>query len=271
MLRTAYYRLMQNYFMRPRLDQLSQALHDISARGYKFLNMAEFVEHVRHSASSDEKICILRCDVDSDAATARAMWERVQAASAKMTFYFRLCTLDAQLMRDIAASGNEVGYHFEEIATVAKRIGLRDEAAVEANMTLIRQEFARNLEQLYAPAAGAPPVTIASHGDFANRALGVPNWRLVDDDLRQRHGIVAEVYDPWLNASLDGRISDCGPPTWWRPHTLDEVLGRNPQRLYILVHPRAWRADWRINTRLDLERVYEGYLYRRRKEQNRAA
>jgi hypothetical protein len=149
-----------------------------------------------------------RHDIDSDVRTARKMFALEVRHGVSASYYFRLSTLDFGFMRDIEAAGGEASYHYEEVATFAKRHRLRRADDVRARFPEIRELFLRNFmrvrEQL-----GLPMTTVASHGDFANRRLNVINHELLDDPAAApRCGIECESYDVDLLRHFDLYISD---------------------------------------------------------------
>jgi hypothetical protein len=262
MLRKAGFRIYQNFLMPSRLGEYERLLKSLMKEGYNFLTVADLADCAKGKALPP-LACILRVDVDSDIRTARQMFAIERVLAVRTTYYFRVSTFDAELMRRMTAYGSEVGYHYEELATVAKRLGLRDKADLDANISQIRKEFATNIE-MFAEYAGHLPTTISSHGDFINRRLGVSNYEAIDAALRERFGIVAEAYDEWLNATVQARFSDWDPPNWWRPCAPVQAISRRVPCLYLLLHPRQWQASVLENLRLDTERLSEDLLYRAR-------
>lgn len=246
--------------MPSRLAEYRGLLESLRGAGYTFVTMRELAASAAAGKTEGRRICVIRNDVDSDAKTANAMFEIDHAIGARSTYYFRLSTMDQSLMRCMADSGSEVGYHYEEIASYAKRHGLRTRSDVEAHLPSIRQEFARNMDD-YRALLGVYPATLASHGDFVNRKLGVTNTLIVDDELRSRFGIVAEAYDPWLIAPVDCRLSDASYPRWWHPESPESALKSDPNCVYILVHPRQWHPGRVENVRLTVGRLIEGGVY----------
>lgn len=247
--------------MSPRLGEYERLLAGLRGKGYRFLTIAELAACSRSEAALPPLACVIRNDVDTDPGTARRMFELERTCDARATYYFRLSTFDPPLMHSIAAHGSEVGYHYEELATIAKRRGLRTKAELDAHLPSIRAAFSRNI-QAYAERAGRLPKTIASHGDWINRKLGVPNSYAIDAELRARFGIVAEAYDEWLNRPVQARFADhCGAPNWWMPHAPDETIAGGVRCLYFLVHPRQWRANPAENLRVDANRAVEGLAY----------
>jgi hypothetical protein len=262
MLKQVGYRLYQDLLMPSRLGAYERLLRRIAAQGYAFLRVVDMAAWAR-GGDAPEMACILRMDVDSDVPTARRMFEIASANGIRGTYYFRRSTFDAALMRRIEAQGSEVGYHYEELSTLARRLGLSGRADIDAHLPEIRECFARNLLE-FASILGHLPKTIASHGDFANRKLGLANHYAINTSLRERFGIVAEAYDEWLNVHVRARCSDRGPPVWWKPAAPDEAIDRRVPCLYLVVHPRQWRANIRENLRLGAERTYQEALWRMR-------
>jgi hypothetical protein len=188
------------------------------------------------------------------------MFDIAAAQGVRGTYYFRLSTLDAALAKRVRKQGSEAGYHFEELATYAKRHGLHGTEEIESHVQLMRDEFRRNVA-LFRRAIGEFPRTIAPHGDFVNRRLGIKNTRIVDRPLMDEFGIVAETRDAWLMTAVSVRISDRPAPHWWHPRSPIEALEDFPQVLYLLLHPRQWaRAPWH-NTGLDIKRGAEEAAY----------
>ena len=260
--RTAAQRLYADFRMPSRLDSFERLLRAFVEAGYAVTSIEAFARRLLDSgAGTTERTLILRHDVDTDPATARAMWQIEHRLGVAGSYYFRLSTLDADLMAAIAEAGGSASYHYEEIATVAKRRRLRTSAEVEACLPEAQAEFRENLLRLRT-LTGLPMEIVASHGDFVNRRLGVPNWRLlVDDAFRRSVGIVAEVYDQALMAPVTSRHSDTLYPRFWLPASpLAAVLQGDPV-VYVLVHPRHWRTAPAENLRDDLRRVAEGIAY----------
>lgn len=263
MLETIRYRVYQDFLMPSRLGEYARLLTQLQEQGYTFLTVAGLAAAVK-SGTLPALACVIRMDVDTDLWTARHMFEVEEALGVRATYYLRLRPFDANLARRIAAHGTEVGFHYEELATVAKRRGLRNKADVDAFLPKIREEFAANINW-FAEQVGFWPKTIASHGHFINRKLGIPNHYAIDRTLRERFGIMAEAYDDWLNAPVQARFSDVEPPAWWSPGDPDEAIRRRVPCIYILVHPRQWRANRFENARLEIERVMEELAYQGRR------
>jgi hypothetical protein len=166
-----------------------------------------------------------------------------------------------KLMKEIHDSGFEVGYHYEELATVAKEHGLTRPEQTVAVMREIRERFKNNLQQ-FRERTGLPIDTVASHGDFANRKLGIENTELLQDEaIRKEAQIECEAYDSALRDHVDTLHSDVEHPGDWAPEDPRVAIDRCEHVIHVLTHPRNWHADWTRNLADEFNRAHEGLLY----------
>jgi hypothetical protein len=257
-------RLYGDYLLPSRLREYELLLSLALSAGYETLPLGEFAER----PATSERVLLLRHDIDSDLATATRMWEIEQRLAVRGTWFFRLSTWDDTLVAAVAAGGSEVGYHYEELATLALRSGARSR---EAALALVEQ--ARDLMRVNTAAlrrrSGLPLTTFASHGDFANRHTGVRNTVLLDDEgLRAELDVRLEAYDQRLTSRFDARSSDRGYPRLWVPADPGEALRAGAGVIEILVHTRPWGAAPLTNARLDLARLRDEALLRARSRRN---
>ncbi|MGV7207285.1 hypothetical protein ACLB1G_05465 [Oxalobacteraceae bacterium A2-2] len=252
-------RLYGDYLMPSRLPQYAALLRQAEAAGYRQLPVRDYLRAL-DGGEAGRRYLVHRHDIDSDLRTTRKLFALEQRHGVRASYYFRLCTLDYGLMRAIEDYGGEASYHYEEIATCAKRWGLREAGAVRARLPEMRAEFEANFHRIE-QALGRKLHTVASHGDFANRRLGVANHELLADPaLRRRCGIACECYDARLLDSLDGYISDRPPPRWFHPQPPQAALGRL-QRICLLTHPVQWHTNWLDRSRHNLLRLAEEWRW----------
>ncbi|HTT85595.1 MAG TPA: hypothetical protein VMF67_19115 [Rhizomicrobium sp.] len=256
-----YYHGWQSVFMGSRLARYRDLLRHLTETGYSFWKLSEFAEAVDRGESFDSPVCLLRNDIDSDPGGAALMFACDRAAGVRATYFFRLSTLDAGLAQQIAAGGGEVGYHFEEIATAAKRLGLRSRRQIEVHIERIREDFRSNVHR-FGAVMGTNPRVVAAHGDFVNRRIGIPNHYLLDRKLMDELGIVADAYDARVHGNLQARFSDWPAPRWWNPADPVAALQNRPATISILVHPRQWTCNPVLNLRLDARRLCEEASWR---------
>ena len=66
-------------------------------------------------------------DIDSDVDCVKLIVDIEKRLKISSSFYFRLKTINLEMMEIVKSAGSEVGYHYEEIATLAKANGWRIE------------------------------------------------------------------------------------------------------------------------------------------------
>jgi hypothetical protein len=259
-MRTLFNRLYSDYVMPSRLNMHEQFIRSASDAGYIQTSVRGFLESMRDGHAPNEKVVIHRHDIDTDVRTARKLFAVEKKHNIRSSYYFRLSTLDLDLMREIEEYGSEASYHYEELATFAKENKVTNSAAIHGRLPEIKQKFEQNfrwIEQML----GRKMTTVASHGDFANRRLKICNTEILTDrQLRERCGIECETYDPVLMENVDIYISDRPYPQYYHPMPPMNALGRH-KRIYLLTHPRQCETNWGENTKDNLFRFYEGLTW----------
>lgn len=254
-------RLYSDYLMPSRLREYEALLAKAAQAGYRQMSVRAFYREIRQGGGIPERVLVHRHDIDSDLRTARKLFELEVKHGVGASYYFRLSTLDYGFMRAIEAAGSEASYHYEEVATFAKRHRLRRSDDVRARFPEIRELFVRNFTRIR-EGFGLPMTTVASHGDFANRRLQVINHELLrDPELRRRCGIECESYDIELLRHFDLYISDRPYPVYYTPLSPFDALGRH-QRICLLTHPVQWETNWLENTRCNMLRLAEELAWR---------
>jgi len=263
LMQKGWHRFYSDFLLPSRVQEFRRLLERALAQGYQVHSIASIWEKIKAGQLQDGPYLVLRLDIDTDLRTTRALWRVMREMRVKGTFYFRLSTLHVALMQEIHASGSEASYHYEEIATYAKRHRLKTRAEVEARMPAIRALFAQNYRRVKA-LTGLPLHTVASHGDWLNRRLGVINLELLQDSrLRQELGIELEAYDPALQRHYTRRYSDGAYPHLWLDGDPLEALQNRLPFVEVLLHPRHWGANIAVNLWDNLCRLSEELAYRR--------
>lgn len=244
-------RVYADYLMPSRLREYEAILMEAKEAGYAQMSLRGF-----YRGTKARRVLIHRHDIDSDLRTARKMFDLECRHQVRASYYFRLRTLDFGFMREIEAAGSEASYHYEEIASFIKQHRLRDPAEVRRHFPALRDEFAMNVARI-TKALGRSLITVASHGDFANRKLNIINHELLADaTLRRRCGIECEAYDAALLNQFDMYISDRKYPVYYKPMSPFAAVGPY-RRICLLTHPVQWETNWMENTRCNLHRLYE--------------
>lgn len=246
-------RIYNDYAMPGRWGEYRGLLLAAQSQGYQFVRHQDAEAAL---AGPAPRLFFLRHDIDSDLALARTMFSIERELGIRSTYYFRLSTMDPVLMREILAQGGEVGYHYEEVSDDIKAQGIRDPEAVLQRLDLVREAFLRNL-RAFEDQVGGKVLSVAAHGDHANRALGISNRALMDDRLRAAAGIRLEAYDAVLGEQLSFRGSDAMYPGLWTPSSPMRAVLEGSPRVLVLVHPRQWQSAPFVRFRLDARRLVE--------------
>lgn len=258
-MKTVINRIYGDYLMPSRLAVHESLILKARRAGYLQTSVRQFHRSLLAGSPADQ-VLVHRHDIDTDVRTARKLFELEQKHGITSSFYFRLGTLDVGLMRAIDDYGSEASYHYEELATFAKRNRIRDPAEIRARLPQIRAEFEANFQSIE-QRFGRKMTTVASHGDFANRSLKVSNTEILGDPaLRARCGIECETYDRQLLDRFDLYVSDRPAPQYYYPSSPADALGRH-RKICFLTHPRQFETNWAENTKDNLYRVYEGLAW----------
>jgi hypothetical protein len=260
--RKFFNRLYSDFMMPSRLPEYELLLQKALEQGYETYSVFSFWQHIKKDGlNHKQKYLILRHDIDTDIETAKEIWKIEQRLGVEASYYFRLSTLDVSFMQSIHQSGSEASYHYEELASYCKQYKLKDPVDVNIHMDDIRKQFKENYLSLK-DLTGLPLKTVASHGDFVNRKLGMTNVEILKNNrLREELGIVCEVYDPSLMKNVTKRYSDTLAPDYWKPYHPFKSFNTKEPVVYILTHPRHWRKRIRENAVENFRRVWEGIRY----------
>lgn len=256
-------RIYADLWMPPRFSIYEHLLEVSLTLGYQVHSIFSFWQLLKANQfdPTTQKYLILRHDIDTDVGAAKQMWQIEQKQGVRSSFYFRLSTIDLPLMQKIENSGAEASYHYEEIANVAKKLGLTTPAQVEHYLPYIQKQFRHNFCFLKKK-SGLRMATVASHGDFVNRKLQIPNHYLLKTKaLRDELRIEVEAYDIDIMQHVKARFSDTTYPHFWKPSDPLEALSQGVDVIYLLTHPRHWQAAPWENIKDNLLRVWEGIKY----------
>lgn len=252
-------RLYFNFIMPSKVNEYARILAKAKECGYQFHSVLSF-ENVRNSLDKDSKYLILRCDVDTpDYKVLKLFLKYDIMYGASSSYYFRLNTVNYKLMREINKAGGEASYHYEEIATYCYKKKIKNKILVDDNIDKIRILFERNYLEFKRKSA-LPCYTIASHGEFINIKLGVPNHYLIDSKLKSKLGIVREAYDKEHMEKLTCRVADHCSSDFIKDSLA--AIERGEHVIELLTHPRQWRSAAWINLKMDLSRLYRGIRYK---------
>lgn len=255
-------RIRSDFFICNRIADYEQIIKTAIDKNYEVLPLSEFFNDARNNRLTGRKILLIRHDIDSDP-TYVLKWLSVnQKYGVRTSFYFRLCTLNYSVMKKVHDLKSDCGYHYEELATIAKRKKIRTKKEIEQLYPEIRAEFIDNFNRIEQQ-CGFKIRSIASHGDFANRILNTPNREFITEAVMEQCGIDFETYQSEITNNYSINITDCGYPNLYRGDTsVLQAIDQQHPIIHILIHPKHWRSSWYWNIYENGKRIIEGLKYR---------
>lgn len=250
-------RIYSDYIMGNRYKEYEEFLKLFLKYDYKFICVKDY----ELLNDNDNKYIVLRHDIDSDIKIAKKMFEIEKKLNIKSTYYFRLCTIDTEFIREIYDYGSEVGYHYEEIAQYCKDHNVISKEFVINNIDDIKTCMIKNIKK-FEDDTNVKIYSIASHGDFINRKINIPNKYLYQDDIKQKLKLI-EAYD--IENLIDFRTADTMYPKFWK-RDIKEAINQKSKNVLVLVHPRWWNSSPLIRARLDIQRIIDEIKYCRKGE-----
>lgn len=253
-------RIYSDYGMPSRLARHERLLLAGHEAGFVQTSVREFFEIAKTGQLAGSKFIVHRHDIDTDLRTTRKMLAIEKRHGIKSSYYFRLSTLDFDLMQEIEEYGSEASYHYEELAAYAKKHKIKDPSLVRRRLPEIRELFRANFSWVE-KGLGKKLRTVASHGDFANRRLKLNNAEiLADQQLRHDCGIECEAYDSALLDHIDMYIADRPPPQYYCPAPPLDAIAKY-DKICLVTHPRQVETNWKENTKANLYRFYEAVTW----------
>ena len=255
-------KIYEDFFKKSRLGNYEELLKSAKDKGYQMLGIFDFYTLVKSGESlTNKRIIINRHDIDTSPKVARKMFQiekKVFGKNGSSTYYFRDSTTDTKLIKEIESYGYETGYHYESIANFIKKKRNASPLFLNNNLEDIKNLFSLELNK-YKKKTNTLSRTVASHGDFINVKIGIPNYSLLADcDLRTNNNIVAEAYDEIISKNIQKRYAD---------HILERTFVKTVCEnldcnvVMILTHPRNWKVDFIENIKANFSRLFWGVRF----------
>ncbi len=219
------------------LQKYKELLETLRDEGYSFQTFEEFIKN------SNDKVVVLRHDVDRRAINATWLGKIEQSLGLKGSYYFRIVPESNQkdVIDEIVAMGHEVGYHYEDLGMA------------KGNFEKAFENYRKNLAYFR---TYYPVTTICMHGSPEN---SIDNRQLWEKYNYKENGIIAE---PYFDVDYDEvfYITDTGR-AWNKKSvilrdkvqtkieipikSIDHMMalikqGKLPDKLIISTHPHRW-------------------------------
>jgi hypothetical protein len=258
-------RIRKEYLHAPRHKEYREILEAAREHNYQVMSLLQF--YLKRTDLADKKVLVLRHDVDTNNRKGvRLFFELEKEFGVSATYYFRLKTFRmTREVREISEYGSEVGYHFEEPASLAKRYRIRSRRELE------KEEFRKQIDEMMAhnissinEKLGIRIRSLCSHNDFYNRRLGVENHAFLSESVRQEFDILFEAYDSGLMQHFDACVYDVSRDgfLWHGDQSPLTAISDGASKIYALSHPRQWHPAFFVNTSENTYRLFQEAYYR---------
>ena len=215
----------------------------LQKQGYSFITFSQYCKGDR-----PDKYIILRHDVDLLPNNSLAFAKIEAGLGIKGSFYFRVISesWNEAVIKEIAALGHEIGYHYENLSVC------------KSNTELAIADFEKNLKRFREI---VPISTISMHGSVRSRVDNRDIWKVID---YKNYGIIGE---PYIDINYDdvfyltdtGRKWDGWKTSIWDKvpqqekwnkqgltfHSTDDIIcsvenDTFPERVMMTFHPQRW-------------------------------
>jgi hypothetical protein len=229
------------------LTTYKKLLNSLLSQGFLFQPYATFIQ--TNESTFNRKRVLLRHDVDLLPQNSLCFAQIQEEHKIFGTYYFRAVpeSWDEGIIKEIAAMGHEIGYHYENLTTC------------KGNIDAAFEDFKRNLEALRKI---ADVTTICMHGSPASPYDSKDIWKKYD---YRTLGIIAEPYFDvdfskvfyltdtgrrWDGYKVSVRDKIPGHQERWNEqgltwHTTPELIqaieqGKLPEQVMMTFHPQRW-------------------------------
>jgi len=178
------------------LDLLGVLLRTLSDSGFAFIRVRDYAGN---PGIDDSQYVILRHDVDRRPSYALACARMEASLGICGTYYFRITqgSFDEDIIREIAAAGHEIGYHYEDLDLVARSGSLKGEGRTTDPENLARKAFVSFGENLERFRQAGTVTTACMHGSPLSSYDSRLIWKYFD------YGSVGIKAEPYFDISLE--------------------------------------------------------------------
>jgi hypothetical protein len=242
-------KLFTKYLQNNRIKEYENIIKLALKKDYEIISLRDYVEE---KFNNNKKLLILRHDVDHRSLGTKMMFEVEKKYGVHSSFYFRNSTFEAKLMKEIESYGSEASLHFETIADFVKANDIKSkEELLKINDWQKRclDILKCNIER-FRKLIDLPCITIASHGEYENRLVGIPNNYLTEDiSVYDYLGIKLEAYNQDFINKVTCYISDVPIEIndgYRYGVTPIKAIEKDEKIILFLSHPNHWHySKWK--------------------------
>ena len=235
------------YIRNNRIIEYENIIESAIANNYKVISLRDYI-----TKKYNNKILVLRHDVDHKSKGTRLMFEIEKRYGVTSSYYFRNSTVNSTLIHEIEEYGSEASLHFETISDYVKEhpeINSKKDLFDSNFLDSCLKKLKKNIIK-FRDSFGVPCVTIASHGELENSLVKTPNNYLTEDvSIYEYLGIKLEAYKKGLIDKVTCYISDCPIEEnsgFKYGITPIQAIENDEKFIMFLSHPNHWHYSlWR--------------------------
>lgn len=194
---------------------------------------------------------VLRHDVDAKPLNSLKTAELEASMNIKGIYYFRVCTMDKDIVKQIAALGHEVGYHYEDLTSCSGDVDAAYDS-FKANLQTLREIVpVKSICMHGSPRSPYDSKDIWMKYDY--HELGIDTEPYLDTDFSKTF-YLTDTGRRWdgYKVSVRDKIPEY-QEEWIKTglvfHSTDDVINgiKNnliPNNVMITVHPQRWNSSF---------------------------
>ncbi|MDU1323059.1 MAG: hypothetical protein E6931_16360 [Clostridium botulinum] len=255
--------IFKNIFLNNRFDYYDYYIKLAKERGYV---VTSFIDYLENYKGTNKKVLILRHDIDWNSINTKLMFEIEKNNNVKATYYFRWCTMDYDIIKEMNESGFEVGLHYETLATYCLENNITELS--DDTIKVCREKLKDEIRK-FKNNTNVDMKTMANHGHPKNVELGASNNILLENEVYKDYGIICEAYDKEFYKHVITHIMDNDVMYnfgfSYKSNPID-AINNNDKLIVFLAHPHHWKFNLKNRIKIIIKLIIGRYTTQTNRE-----
>ncbi len=255
--------IFKNIFLNNRFDYYDYYIKLAKERGYV---VTSFIDYLENYKGTSKKVLILRHDIDWNSINTKLMFEIEKNNNVKATYYFRWCTMDYDIIKEMNESGFEVGLHYETLATYCLENNITELS--DDTIKVCREKLKDEISK-FKNNTNVDMKTMANHGHPKNVELGASNNILLENEVYKDYGIICEAYDKEFYKDVITHIMDNDVMYnfgfSYKSNPID-AINNNDKLIVFLAHPHHWKFNLKNRIKIIIKLIIGRYTTQTNRE-----
>ncbi|WP_061321098.1 hypothetical protein [Clostridium botulinum] len=255
--------IFKNIFLNNRFDYYDYYIKLAKEKGYV---VTSFIDYLENYKETSKKVLILRHDIDWNSINTKLMFEIEKNNNVKATYYFRWCTMDYDIIKEMNGLGFEVGLHYETLATYCLENNITE---LSDDIINICREKLKDEINKFKNDTNVDMKTMANHGHPKNVELGASNNILLENEVYKDYGIMCEAYDKEFYKDVATHIMDNDVMYnfgfSYKSNPID-AINNNDKLIVFLAHPHHWKFNLKNRIKMIIKLIIGRYTTQTNRE-----